>query len=269
MQQLKQNSRMEIDESLLRHMAINSIRSYVSQFRSTYGEIVIAYDSRNNWRRNVFPYYKVNRKKDRDSSALDWHTIFASFDKIRAELKENFPYRIVDVDCAEADDIIAVLSKRFHSEQKILILSTDKDFLQLQKYDNVSQYSPITKTFIKTNSPERYLKEHIIRGDAGDGVPNILSADNIFLIDERQKSVMAKKLEVWLDQPWEEFCTTDTMKRGWSRNVSLIDLTSIPKEIEDNINRAYDEAVPQPRKKLMNYFIENRLRNLIEHLGEF
>jgi 5'-3' exonuclease len=269
MQQIGSNPNAKLDEPLIRHMVLNSLRSYIKQFKSKYGEIVIACDSKKYWRRDVFPFYKAHRKTDREKSAFDWHLIFETLNKIREELKENFPYKVLEVEGAEADDIIAVLAGRISPNEDVLILSSDKDFVQLQKYANVIQYSPILKRFVRTDNPAEYIKEHIIRGDRGDGIPNFLSADNTFVIGDRQKVINKKKLEEWLSKSPEEFCTTDNMLRGYKRNQMLVDLDYVPEDIKTKIVEAFDRPKQGNRSKMLNYFIENRLRNLIEVLDEF
>lgn len=269
MQQINSNPKVKLDENLIRHMVLNSLRSYSRQFRSKYGEIVVACDSKKYWRRDVFPFYKAHRKKDREKSEFDWHLIFETLNKIRDELKENFPYRVIEVEGAEADDVIGVLTARLAPHQEILILSSDKDFVQLQKYPNVSQYSPILKRFVKTEDPQQYIREHIIRGDRGDGIPNFLSPDNTFVAGERQKVISKKKLTEWIDADPKEFCTTDIMLRGYKRNQMLVDLDYIPEEIKIQIAVSYDSIKPANKQKMLTYFIENRLKNLIEVIDEF
>ena len=269
MQQIGFNSKIELDENLIRHMVLNSLRSYSKQFKSKYGELVIACDSKKYWRRDVFPFYKAHRKKDREKSNLDWHSIFECLNKIREELKENFPYRVLEIEGAEADDIIAVLTARYAPSQDILILSSDKDFVQLQKYPSVVQYSPILKRFLKTDDPTHYIKEHIIRGDKGDGIPNFLSPDNTFIIGERQKVINSKKLDQWLKADPSEFCVTDNMLRNYKRNQMLVDLDFVPENIKAQIVEAYDNAKPCNRQKMLNYFIDKRLQNLLEVFDEF
>lgn len=269
MQQLGSGPKDQLDEGLIRHMVLNSLRSYVRQFKSKYGEIVIACDSKKYWRREVFPFYKAHRKKDREKSDLDWTLIFETLNKIRDELKEFFPYKVLEVEGAEADDIIAVLSARMSPNEDILILSSDKDFVQLQKYPNVTQYSPILKRFVKTEDPRAYIKEHIIRGDRGDGIPNFLSADNTFVIGERQKVINTKKLKEWIVGDPLAFCTNDQMLRGYKRNQMLVDLDFIPEKIQQAIVEAYETTAACTRNKMLNYFIEKRLRNLIEVIDEF
>jgi len=269
MQQININKGMKLDESLIRHMVLNSLRTYVKQFKSKYGDIVIACDSRKYWRKDFFPFYKANRKKDRDKSNLDWPKIFEILNKIRDELKENFPYKVIEVEGAEADDIIGVLTARKASSEGVLILSSDKDFVQLQRYSNVTQYSPILKRFITSDNPLLYIKEHIIKGDRGDGIPNFLSSDNVFVVGERQKVINSKKLQEWLSKEPEDFCVNEQMLRGYKRNQKLVDLSYTPEELKASIVTAYETCKSGNKQKLLTYFIEKRLKNLIEVLDDY
>lgn len=269
MVQLGNHTNAELEEDLLRHMILNSIRSYNAKFRGEYGELIIACDATNNWRREVFPYYKANRKKAREKSEINWTQVFDTLNRVRDELKENFPYRVIHVDGAEADDIIGSLAHKFgNTSEKILILSGDKDFVQLQAYMNVKQYDPVQKKWRTSNDPSRFIKEHIMRGDTGDGVPNFLSADNTFVIGSRQKPLAAKKMDVWVNQDPREFCD-ENMLRGYLRNQQLVDLNFIPDHIRDNVMVQYEAQSGKGREKLFNYFIEKRLKNLMESLSDF
>jgi hypothetical protein len=269
MMQLGNHTNTEVEEDLLRHMILNSIRSYNMKFKDEYGEMIIACDDRTFWRRDIFPYYKANRKKSREKSELNWSQIFDALHKIRDELKAFFPYRVVQVDGAEADDIIGTLVMNYgDTNEKILILSGDKDFVQLQRYNNVKQYDPVQKKFRTTNDPDRFIKEHIMRGDTGDGIPNFLSTDNCLVVGERQKPVASKKLDVWVHLKPEEFCD-DRMLRGYRRNQQLVDLSFIPQNIQENVLTEYEAQAGKDRKNLFNYFIEKKLKNLIESINEF
>lgn len=270
MMQMGSHTNMKIEPDLVRHMVLNSIRMYMNKFKEDFGELVIACDNRRYWRREVFPYYKANRKKDRDKSDLDWQAIFDCMKMIREELAEYFPYRVIDVDGAEADDVIGSLVQHFGDDmtQPILILSADKDFIQLQKYINVKQYDPIRKKFVAHNNPALYTKEHIMRGDAGDGIPNVLSADNSFVIGTRQKPITTKKLDQWLQMSPEAFADAE-MLRNYKRNQQLIDLSYIPDNIKNTIIGEYEKQTNKSRSKLFNYFVQFKLRNLMDSIQEF
>lgn len=268
MVQLGNHTNAELDENILRHMIINSIRANKVKFEKEFGELVIAVDDRKFWRRDLFPYYKANRKKARDASELNWNMIFESLHKIREELKEFFPYRIIQIEGAEADDVIAILTKNAPKESPLLILSGDKDFQQLQKYKNVKQYSPPMKKWIQCRDPEMFLKEHIIRGDIGDGVPNFLSPDDSLVTGTRQKAITKKKLDSWLKKEPEQFCIGD-MLRNYKRNQQLVDLSFIPENIEAAILEEYNTQEYGNRSKLFNYFIKFKLKNLLENINDF
>ena len=270
MQHLKQITKShEMNEDLIRHMSINTIRANVKQFKSKYPNVILCCDNRKYWRKEFFPFYKSQRKHDREASGYDWHLIFDTLNKIRDEFKESFPYRVLDVDGAEADDVIAVLTARLSAHGPVLILSSDKDFGQLQKYPNVTQYSPILKRFIKIDNPATFIREHIIKGDRGDGIPNFLSADNTFAVGERQKVINSKKLQEWVNQDAETFCTTDTMLRGFKRNQTLVDFDYIPNDIQGKIVEAFEEAKPASKQQMLNYFIEKGLKVMIESVSDF
>lgn len=269
--QLGNHTNAQIEENMVRHMILNSLRSYRTKFFSDFGELVIACDNTNYWRRQYFPYYKANRKKAQEKSEIDWKSVFECMNKIRSELKEFFPYKVIDIESAEADDIIGTLVREFGSEmnsgEQILILSGDKDFIQLHKYANVKQYDPTRKKWITHNDPNQYLKEHILKGDAGDGVPNILSSDNCFVVGERQRPLTAKKIEHYIKITPTEMETN--IARNYFRNEKLIDLTHTPDELREKILESYHSQKGKDRSKLMNYFIANKLRNLTESIGEF
>lgn len=269
MMQLGNHKNAEVDENMLRHMILNSIRSNRTKFMNEFGEIIICADDKNYWRRSTFPYYKASRRKNREDSELDWNAIFTSLNKIRDEIKTFFPYKVIQIDTAEADDIIGTIVHKegtiMNSGEKILILSSDKDYIQLHKYGNVSQYNPALKKYVKHSNPELYLLEHVIKGDGGDGIPNILSPDNCFVIGERQKPITQKRML--------SFMNTATMSeevlRNYKRNESLINLSLVPERIKEQIIEKYEEVNTNNRSKLFNYFIANNLNNLMENITDF
>ena len=268
MMQLGNHTNAEIEEGMVRHMVLNSIRSHKTKFGAEYGELVIACDNKNYWRRQLFPYYKANRKKNQEASEVNWKAIFECLNKIREELKVVFPYRVIDVECAEADDIIGTLCREFGDYQKILILSGDKDFIQLQRYINVRQYDPVRKKYITHNDPDKFLFEHILKGDAGDGIPNILSNDNCLVVGERQRPLTQKKIDAFVELAIANKQDHPAF-RNFKRNEQLIDLTKIPANIAAQILESYYEQEGKKPNKLMDYFIANKLRNLMENVGEF
>ena len=265
MMHLKMNDG-KMDEEMVRHMILNSVRAYRTMFNEDFGELVLTYDSRSYWRKQVFPQYKANRKKTRESDGKDWDSIFGVLNQIKEEVREFLPYKVVETYGAEADDVIAIVCKHYQSE-KIMIVSGDKDFIQLQKYENVRQYSPITKKHINGFDPVVYIKEHILKGDKSDGVPNVLSPDHTFTDGLRQRPLTIKKLNSILAQDIDDL--NDELKRNFQRNDALINLDNIPEELEQSILDDFKGATCGDRSKLLNYFIEKRLKGLTEQIGEF
>lgn len=257
-----------IDENMIRHMVLNSLRMNKVKFGPEFGEMIICADDKNYWRRSFFPYYKASRRKSREESELDWNAIFVSLNKIREELKTVFPYKVIQIDTAEADDIIGTICHNkgtvLNSGDPILILSSDKDYIQLHKYANIKQYDPIRKRWIAHSDPDTYLLEHIIKGDTGDGVPNVLSNDNCFVVGERQKPITQKRMS-----ELQGTITNEQILRNFNRNQTLIDLTKIPASLQAKITEKFDEINPKDRSKLFEYFMENNLRNLMQNIQEF
>ena len=270
MMHLNITKRDSVDVSMVRHMILNSLRMYRQSYFKDYGELVICYDSKHYWRRDYYPEYKASRKKTRDNSGHDWNDIFECLNTIKQELKDNFPYKVLEVYGAEADDIIAALCGELESDNgNTLILSGDKDFIQLHKIKNVKQYSPITKKYINGEDPKEYLYQHILKGDSSDGVPNVLSPDNTFVDGLRQKPLSKKKIVEWAGPMCEQFLPNDEIKRNYQRNKKLIDLTESPEELSLECINTYKDAPNGDRKKLLNYFIKNRLNDLMENIGDF
>ena len=270
MMHLNITKRDSVDHGMVRHMILNSLRNYRQMFSEEYGEFIIFYDSKHYWRRDVFPEYKAGRRKSRETSVHDWDDIFNFLNAFKQEMIDYMPYKVLEVYGAEADDIIATLCHEFEYDHgKTLILSGDKDFIQLQKYKNVTQYSPITKKFIGGDDPQRFLAEHILRGDSSDGIPNVLSPDNTFVDGLRQRPLSKRKVATWIDNEIEDSLPNDEALRNYQRNEKLIDLSKSPNNLFTDIIKEYQNTPEGDRSKLLNYFIEKRLNEHLENIGDF
>ena len=273
MAQIASQKGVKLEEDLIRHMILNIIRTHLKNFRKEYGEVVLCADNRKYWRKEFFPFYKANRKKTREKSDLAWPLIFDMLSKFKQELKDNFPYKVIDVEGAEADDIIGTLVPRHIMHENILIISSDGDFLQLQQYNGLSkhtikQYNPALKKFLVSEKPIQELKEKIIRGDKGDGIPNVLSPSDCFVRDMRQTTMTEGRFDKLMKSDymdWED----ENAKIAFSRNQTLIDLQNIPEDIKSKIINSYEETKPVSKGKILDYLIANRLKGLIEVLEEF
>jgi 5'-3' exonuclease len=279
MMEIGSRNDIEVQVPLLRHMILNSIRSYKQKFGKEFGEIVIACDNQNYWRREAFKFYKAGRKKAREASGLDWKQIFEALNLIRSEIDVFFPYKVINVDGAEADDVIAVLAEwsqandtnnvLFSEPKPFLVLSGDHDFIQLQKYENVKQFSPVQKKYVKSDiSPEKYLFEHIIRGDKGDGIPNVLSADDSIVTGTRQKAIRQDKLDIWY-KDFDAMPQDTEFKTNYERNRKLVSFDCIPASIKESIINTYTDKPIKDKSKLLNFFVEHKMKNMLEVIEEF
>ena len=261
------------DESMIRHMILNSIRMYNKRYRDEYGQMVICADGMNTWRKDYFPLYKAHRKKNRQESDQDWNEIFRILHLVKEEIQQNLPYKVIHLEGCEADDIIGTLAmqtQEFGQHEPVMIVSSDKDFIQLQKFNNVKQYSPIQKKMVIDSNPRSYMFEHIMKGDKGDGIPNVLSPDNAIVDEIRQSPMTKKKIEHWAENSdnLKDVMTTEEY-RNYQRNKTLIDLTAIPEDIQNKIINTYNEQKPAMKMRVLNYLIKKRCNHLIEVVEEF
>ena len=269
-------------KNLIRHVTLSTIKSYKKKYGKEYGQIVICTDGRKYWRKEVFEHYKAGRKKARDASDLDWKLIFDTLSEMREDIRRVFPYKVISVDRAEADDIIAILTEYtqehhliqeglFASPQKVLIVSSDKDFIQLQKNKNVRQWSPMQRKFVEASQKEiqEYTITHIVKGDSGDGIPNILSKDDVFVSGDRQKPFSAKRLPEFYEKGIDA-CKNDEERRNYQRNQTLVNFDSIPMDLAQSIVNTYENSTPNGDKNsIMNYLIANQCRLLLNEIEDF
>jgi len=264
---LSYNKESEIDEDRYKFMIYSSLLGY-TKHKSKYGEMILCFDSKKNWRRGVFPHYKAGRRAGRkDNDEVNWEAVYRAIDSVKADLRKYFPLKNIEILNAEADDIIGILASNV--QDKSLIISSDKDYFQLHRYPWISQYSPITKRLISPKiSPTNYLREHVIRGDKGDGIPNFLSSDDTFVSGGRQTPITKKKMDSWFGKDPKEFCDDD-MLRNFQRNELLIDFTKIPENLVEEILIEYGKCTKNKKFKLLNYFIENRFKEFIDKIDNF
>lgn len=264
--------KLDIQEDMIRHMILNSIRMYNKRFRKDYGQVIIACDN-SSWRRDYFPNYKFKRREGREESSIDWGEVFRIINQVRDEIRDNFPYKVLHIDKCEADDIIGALvenTQEFGQHEPVMIVSADKDFIQLHKHDNVRQFSPMTKKFIEDKNPRTYITEHVFKGDSSDGVPNVLSPDNTFVDGIRQSPVTKKKIENWMSNIDDlRSVMNEETYRNYCRNKKLIDLSEMPDDIRQNIINTYENTKAASKLKVLNFLIKKRCKMLIESVEEF
>lgn len=272
-------------KNLIKHMFFSSVLTYKKMFPNA-GQVVVACDGREYWRKTYFPYYKGHRKLHRDADTIDWDFLYKCMDEIKDDLREHFPYKVIQIANAEADDIIAVLAKYTQSEelvseglfdgepQPFVIISTDNDFGQLQKYKNVKQYAPMKKKMVTNANPYEYVIEHICEGDAGDNVPNICTPDSWAKertegLSTRAKSFMKSRQRDFVLKGIDA-CANEQERAHWKRNQMLVDFDYIPTSVSETIIHTYKTTeVKGSKTKIMSYLIKNRMKLLMQSLGEF
>lgn len=265
--QIRANKINVLNKDLCRHLVLNSIRAIVHKFKREYGNVIICCDSKKYWRKEVFPFYKASRKKMREKSDMDWDLVFEVLDEVRTDLINIFPYKVVLVERTEADDVIGTLVPRLAAHEPVLIASSDGDFKQLHQYGNVKQYNPMLGIYVTSPDPQLELKEKILTGDSGDGIPSVLNNDDVFVAGIRQKPLSAKKKAALLTEDFND--PNIEYYRNISRNKLLIDLSMIPQDIKNSIIEAYEQEQSGSKQLMMKYFIEKRLNRLLECIDEF
>lgn len=254
----------------VRHLILNMIRTVNYKFRDEYGPIVICCDAKNTWRKKVFPYYKAHRKADRNKlTHIEWPVVFDLFSDVKEELKEWTKYPVLEVDGAEGDDVIAALVLQFPYDKHVIV-SRDRDFQQLQAYNpNLTQWDPVEKRILTPANKETFLQEHILDGDRNDGIPNVLSDDDVLVVPgKRQGKLTQKRIAEMMSTPVAEWVNT-THKRNWSRNRVLIDLRERPPSLTRDILQQYDEQKDKPRHRVYKYLITYKLTELLDVVDHF
>lgn len=263
-----------IDVNLIRHVILSTIKFYNKDFRHTYGKPLIACDTRNGtWRRDFFPHYKIKRSTSRPVPPEVWTEIMTAMDQVKNEIKEELPYPVIEVPKAEGDDVIAVISKSL--SEPTVIISNDKDFNQLI-CSTIHQYRPLNKTLIK--KPESSVACHIIQGDAGDGIPNMLSDDDTFAVSGKRQIPLTAKYRHGLlaefnnlSNPNNEF---NKYHRNLIRNQTLIDFNHIPESLAASILHEFRSQTEDKQGKgykysMMGYLIKHKMDVLKEQIDQF
>jgi hypothetical protein len=270
----------KVDLLAIKNYFFRDILHIRQKFRDA-GEFIICRDAKSNWRKDFFPYYKINRKDARAEMPFDWELCKEAIEVIGQDLVDWFPYKVVQTEKAEADDVIAVLTKHIRGwkpgmgicvkDEEVTIGSRDGDFLSLQIIPGVQQYSLIDKKYLRETDPEGFLRRKILKGDTGDGVPNVLSEDDSIAMKIRQKPITEARITTW-ESHWKETgqLHPDLDFAKYDRNKRLVDLVDgIPQEISDQILQDYKACTPTNRLKTASYFIHNRMQELHRDLQHF
>ena len=269
----------KISLGLLRHIVLSSIKHNVLKFKKDgYSNVIIAMDNPtpSYWRREEAYYYKKNRQKSRDKIDFDWEGFFNSMKIISQEIKDNLPYIVSDIPKGEADDTIGVLAKYLsNAGHKVLIISSDGDFTQLQKYKNIKQWSAIQKKYVevKGESPEYDLMVKILKGDKKDGIAGIkVRSDYWYTHIEGERTPIIKtafvKEMAESDDPIS-LLSNEQEKERFLENKKLLDLDLVREDITKQILDNYNTYKVKGRSRIYSYFVKSGLTKLLKDVGDF
>lgn len=253
----------------LRIRLLDHILNINKKFKRQYGSnIILALDS-GSWRKKIFPYYKFKREEKRQADEYDWKTIYSHYEVIINEINDFFPYSILKVKGAEGDDIVATLCKEIRNEE-IMIISRDKDFMQLHRNENVSQYDPIVNKMISvTEDIDYHLFHHIMKGDESDGIPCIYSPETFYTqsLRPRQQTVyqnVVREIYKYSDQELKKYFDNKEVFKRFEQNRRLISLDHIDEEVKNNILNTYKSFEPRKARVgvIMEYLREKKLTSL-------
>lgn len=142
-------------------------------------------------RRKLFPEYKDNRRNmtrlnrfydfqslEQEKESIDWQR------KILVYLLRFLPVTVLCPDNVEADDVLAYLAQVVEQEHggHAIIMSTDKDFLQLVNDTGITVWNPVKKKTYNTATvledygfhPHNFLLYRCVTGDASDNIPGVM-----------------------------------------------------------------------------------------------
>lgn len=256
-----------------KHTMFNNIFAACKKFEAT--KVILAVDSKESWRRKIYPEYKQTRKENRETSHddINWNDFFNAFQEFVEDVKKYFPIYVLQIKYMEADDIAAIITKEFQSEEKIIITS-DSDYIQLLKYNNIKIYDPIKAQFIQSSDPEKQLKIKILMGDKGDNIKAIKPK-----VGEKTAEKLVENPEL-LNELFEDATVSYTKTDGtvvtlgeeyklnYKRNTALIDLSKIPSIFEKVTKETIQNYNLPTGKEIAQYFIINKYRDLTRRIEE-
>ena len=161
------------------HDYVRTVQSLAKSYNC--GEIVVLGDGGSNYRKEIYPEYKANRKEryaeQTEQEAKEFEMFMAEFQDTLTLLKEKYP--VFHFRGVEADDIAAYITLNFDFDDCWLI-SSDKDW-DLLINDKVSRFSTVTRKETTVHNwdehydfeIEDYITFKCLTGDKGDNVPGV------------------------------------------------------------------------------------------------
>ena len=232
---------------------------------------------RNSWRSDHFEYYKAKRKAKRNEHPEKFEELFKQASLFEEELETVFKYNILQCKGAEGDDGVGFLVHELPKEDTKIIVSMDKDMVQLLSIPNTIFFNihHLKKCEEYCENPEIALQKLIINGDSSDGIPNMKSDSDTFVNEEkRQKSCGEKTIEKMFIAGFDEILKENvTWRKNYKRNEKLIvlDEKNIPVKVWNGLKKCFDGFTYSNCKaiELGTYFNNHDIMGLMEVVNNF
>lgn len=280
---IKKSEPKEI-ENILRHAIINSFTTLKKRFGAEYGELIIAVDGKKNFRKDIYEHYKAGRAEARKKSDIPWNIVFDIVHRLVDEAKENWPWAVIEVDRAEADDVMFVLVEDIanHNTQsvgvmdddepeKVLLDTRDQDMFQIHR-PGLRQWDSRDRKFITLPSgmtAEAFRKDLIIRGDTTDGVENVFTPlGTLITPGVRQTACIAKRMNSVLQfENIFDYDLDPVIKERIKMNHQLVSSQGIPLDVRDEIVSKYKNRTINKKMKMLQYLQKHRCIRLIDEIN--
>lgn len=264
--------------TLWRFMVLDAIYQLMLRFEPS--EVVLAVDNKNTWRKSYFPRYKESRKKKRDKDdGINWELIFGIMEKYQKELRHHFPFKVLKIRSAEADDIIAVIA--MDGERDSIVSSNDEDFLQLCSA-RTQIWNPSKQKIMEVDDPKKFLTMKCLTGQPKDDIFNVLTPDDWGITPQTEgkrkpglgavgaEKILNEGLENWLSKnKKEKFDVVVDAEKNFKRNQILIDFAKIPNTIRDRVLKAYYEYNFPPPQNMYPFLKKYKMRGFVQEYPKF
>lgn len=256
--------------SIWRHTILTSLLTRKNKICPD--EVVLCLDY-GSWRGDYFKYYKAKRKADKSSSDVDYNFFFEASNQFISEIKEFFPWLVIQHKKCEGDDVIAILAYELSKDSNVIVCTSDKDLKQLLEIDNVTYYSYRKDCFETLDNPKEFLLRQILFGDTSDGIPNVKSPDNCFVAKIKQTPCGPKTIDKILINGVKEFIVENNLIKNFKRNKTLIELSkiTIPEDLWKSVLTLYNNynRIEPDYIKMLGFMNKNNLIKLRERVNEF
>lgn len=247
------------DYDMMGYIIVDSI--YRSMLKTKSNEVIIALDSTNVWRKDIFPRYKESRKKQREKVKIDWSKFYGEQNKIFEDISRYLPFKVLQVDRTEADDVIGVIVLNYKNKS-FVIISTDEDYKQLLS-KRTKLYQPIKKKWVECSNPEKFIVMKCLDGQVKDGIFNVITPID-WPAEKRKPSLGEEKVRRIIDGGYEDWLVSEGAVERFDLNRKLIDFNCVPENIKKNIIEKYKNYKLPNLEEAYNFFKQRNFKSYLE-----